>query len=398
LNRLSVYDEIALPAFTGKLAEPLKAYLAGEFEAEDHQLVLREMQEAVLANDLGVAIQHYRNNNTFNSRADVSFALQGGAGVVRLEIRSWVNRLWVGDLRWWEIAIVTASIGIPLAFIHPSAIAGVFGILATQKLGKRKDVKEEQDERIQQHNLDLAYIREPVLQQYRQMVRDIQAEQGYVLLNQGLIEEMAYNAHAKLRKQALRSYENEAHISPTKTQHLFNAYHQYLSEATSQDLGVVQGYELPTEDRQAIFDVIRYVLEQQYFKTRVHFNRLMDLIMQYQAEAKYYLLFLDTESIIYPDFYVQDEFGGFRMTELMVYRNQNYNPKMYFLKPIPQGKYAEQLNIWLEQELTDMAQSDFETDFAQTKEYLQFLGQSKTTPYLNIAPLLLEFETGILCI
>jgi hypothetical protein len=124
----------------------------------------------------------------------------------------------------------------------------------------------------------------------------------------------------------------------------------------------------------------------------------MDLIMQYQAEAKYYLLFLDTESIIYPDFYVQDEFGGFRMTELMVYRNQNYNPKMYFLKPIPQGKYAEQLNIWLEQELTDMAQSDFETDFAQTKEYLQFLGQSKTTPYLNIAPLLLEFETGILCI
>jgi hypothetical protein len=63
LNSLSVFDEMPLPAFVGKLAEPLKAYLAGEFEVQDYQLVLREVQEAVLANDLGVAIQHYKNNN-----------------------------------------------------------------------------------------------------------------------------------------------------------------------------------------------------------------------------------------------------------------------------------------------------------------------------------------------
>lgn len=398
LNSLSVFDEMPLPAFVGKLAEPLKAYLAGEFEVQDYQLVLREVQEAVLANDLGVAIQHYKNNNTLNSRADISFALHGGAGIVRLEIRSWVNRLLVGDLRWWEIVVLTLCMGVPLAYFHLAGLFITFSLLSARKFGKVKDPEEEAQERVQQQNLDLAYIREPAIQQYRQMVRDIQAEQGYILLNQGLIEELAYNLHAKLRKQAFANVENDADSSPLKTQALFEAYHQALAQATYQDMNTTRENDIAIEHKQEIFNTIRYVLEQQYFKARVQFNRLMDLLMQYSVEAKYYLLFLDTESVLYHDFYEHDETVPINLSKIVLYAHDNNNPQIFFLKPNPQGKYAEQLNIWLEQELSDATQSDYETDFAQTKSYLQFLEQSRATPYLTIAPLVLEFETGILCI
>ncbi len=411
LNKLYLYDDIELPQFAGKFAQLLQTYIATELASENHQLAIREMQKAVLDHDLGIALTHYKNNNTRTSRADIAFALQGGAGIVKLEIRSWLTRWLAGKFKWWEMAIpVTILMAILMRFNSelPSFLFVPFVLILTTGLqNMRKDPRLEEEKEKEAKNLEKAHIRASFTAQYQQLILDRQAEKYYKVLNQSIFEDMYLNICSALEASIGKVWGK----SPEDLQNAYSFYLANIHELESENIGYIADFKGTEQDKETCLQAIKYLLLQQYDKSHHRFNKIMQTLMQERLEATYYSYLLSKECTIYTDFYPITENAVFyhlgsqaqasdyyeKPNYLAIYEAKGYTVGA-ILKPRPilQGDYAQALHEWLDKEMEVVTQNNLENELAKITQYAVLVEQSKTTNHLVILPFLLEGEEGIL--
>lgn len=94
----TISDDIDLPLPTpaGKFASFLKEYLVKELENDNAQNSLQTIQNSLLAHDLSATLMQYKPKGFWRKKATISFLLQGGAGILKIEtskVKSWFNRL-----------------------------------------------------------------------------------------------------------------------------------------------------------------------------------------------------------------------------------------------------------------------------------------------------------------
>lgn len=405
LNRLDVYDEVYLPTFAGKFAPLLNQYMTDELAQEDYQVVLREMQESVLAHDLGKAIQHYKNHNTLTSRADINFALRGGAGIVRLDIRSWINRLLVGDFN--KVFLVSLTLLVTGVFVSLSiwfeksifmSIPITLMILLSNNNSKNEAIGE--DAKHQERALDLAYLREPYEKHYHALVHESRKEKEYILLNHHLLDNLRQNLQNICFNQAIENI-HDGYFSPTIMQEIYDNFRHHLRNIKPNISSFLANQEGNEQDKEECFKAAQHILDLQLISSRLHFTKLMNLLVRQKAEAIYYNYFLQRECRILHYFY--EKSASFLMvyisSDAITYLSQVYDTEPHlFLTAEPTGKYATLIKDWIAQEeamLKSNAQ-EITSELQKVSQYLVFLEQCRTTPHLNVQPFLFEGAEGVL--
>jgi hypothetical protein len=91
LERLFIFDELPIPTVVGKFAETLRSYIFEALENTEYQLATQEMQDGLLKQDFRTALIHYKESNPIVNKVDISFSLQGGAGKVSMDIKTWAT-------------------------------------------------------------------------------------------------------------------------------------------------------------------------------------------------------------------------------------------------------------------------------------------------------------------
>jgi hypothetical protein len=91
LERLYAFDEHPIPVLVGKFSEFLKAQIFEALHNTAYQLATQQIQKGLLEHDLKVALEHYKQSNPIFNKIDFSFKLQGGAGAVSMNIRTWAS-------------------------------------------------------------------------------------------------------------------------------------------------------------------------------------------------------------------------------------------------------------------------------------------------------------------
>lgn len=91
LDRLFAFDENPIPVVVGKFSEQLKAQIFEALHHTEYQLATQQLQKGLLEHDLQTALEHYQKSNPIFNKIDFSFKLQGGAGAVSMQIRTWAS-------------------------------------------------------------------------------------------------------------------------------------------------------------------------------------------------------------------------------------------------------------------------------------------------------------------
>ncbi|TAE17102.1 MAG: hypothetical protein EAZ95_07030 [Bacteroidetes bacterium] len=125
LERLYAFDEYPIPVLVGKFSEFLKAQIFEALHNTAYQLATQQIQKGLLEHDLKVALEHYKQSNPIFNKIDFSFKLQGGAGAVSMDIRTWASvgkrvlaplRNFVDDFGSISVGLVAGSAGLVAIF------------------------------------------------------------------------------------------------------------------------------------------------------------------------------------------------------------------------------------------------------------------------------------------
>jgi hypothetical protein len=397
---------LALPVFQTAFAPNLYEYLA--YQSQDIAVddSLQTMNKSLLAHDLEVALKHYQNNNALTNIVEISFALKGGAGVAKLNIKSWLARLVALDFTRQEM-FVSSFLFVVLAqyFTEEFSWFKLIGYAFYPLLFfsflyyVNRFVRKEEDENEQEHTYERerSYRQEMFVQQYEQLLRDKKAEKKIVRITENVPDQIeVYILHLLEKETAFTT----GHY-PNFIVALYQKQMQCLYALRVEDIPQLESFEGSEDDRKELLEAVRHVLWLKTKKSFMSFGTMVHYLLQYKTTAKYYVHLFGKECAILQSFYETNVQKKQDENYFQQYQNEVKSTKERFdsweTLPTFAGRYAEVLQTWVQQEMDSIAQSTLTKEVAQLKEYLAMTQRNLNTPY-KVLPLILEGEEGILYI
>lgn len=431
LERLYTYDEIPMPVFTSKFDEALRVYLFEQLSNEDYLLAVREMQEAVLAHDLETALLHYRQSQTLTNKVDISFLLKGGAGMVKLEIKSWLNTLLTSqssifheDTAWkppqrspvgkdvtrgtqsffmYLVAfVVWGFMMIFLRNINREDLAMVFtgflgfavviikALLEDDKLRPEMHEQEKKDVLVIASNFKTFKRKqaEQSFAQYQNLIQEKQAERAYWGKEGNTFDKILY----RFQQIVIARVGEYDLLYPDYMQDLYDMGISKIHTLQTQDLAE---FLMPEEEKEICLDVMKYLLQQKIRKAYHHFKRLVGYVVENEWEGFYHCTFLNKECAITPDFYAYEgdmpvnHWANFRKKENFMFFQIDEYPRLAMV-------VFDSLANWLRVEIDILKDNNINKELQKLKERTTLIEQTRVTHYLVLPPFLHEGEEGVL--
>lgn len=332
--------------------------------------------------------------------------MQGGAGIVKLEIRSWINRLLIGEWRWWEKMMLITLFWVAFfatagfSFMRFASVFFIFSYIApflnikgnNWAKSRRERIEEEAQAEKRHKQLDLAFLREPYTEQYRSIIQHKWDEQQTLFINQNILDTMRYHVHKDIFKTT--AFAQLDSLAPQYVQAAYTEYYQKLQHITESDLGQVADFQNTPQNMRDCKDAIQYLLAQQYLYSRLAFTQIIETVITHQIEAQYFIDFLAVECNITSNFYEYGE-GNTYYSPKAAYQTSHhlgdYVPIINAARPEPQGIYATQINEWLNSEIKILREQEMQKINAYLHnfpEYSRFIQE----------PFLIECMEGVLFI
>jgi hypothetical protein len=365
IRKLPVLPIIDLPTLEGKFASLCQNYLAEELSAWEKKCAEKEFQASLLVKDLPTTLAHFKGNILPTNRVEADITLQGGGGIVRLELKR--NR--------WKSMEKSVYIGLSLASLLVLAIAGlgwksaifpllmVLVFLLDKGTRQAKNLKERYD-LANNKEKELAKIE---FEKYKEAIEINREEMQYVYKRTHILDKIKDAIYWKIKNANIRLYIDDVDYDPLDMLNLYKKYATYIKNLQPQHIEALQKWEGTDFEKKHYLNTVKHLFILKLENSYAYFTNFVKIMIDRTLRFKYMVYFLDKECEIIEDhlvgFYAQvdetnetDRIRKYNKTLREIYNNQLFDAN----KIIELPNYNDELKDWLENEKNSLKKDNWE--------------------------------------
>lgn len=433
----TISDDIDLPLPTpaSKYASFLKEYLVKELENDNAQNNLQTIQNSLLAHDLSTTLMQYKPKGFWRKKATISFLLQGGAGILKIEttkIKNWFNRLNVRDQLFigimgaiyvtpatiWITEVIKAVIrfdtqyllGLVLVFFQAvfftSCFTAIFYALyfvffefvyVFVRLidAPNITIEAEQDQRIANKILIEDYNKLVAQRRFETAKTDKYFKSPIFLIllkrnesTANVYEAISAHLHTHARKQLHTYYEGYTQVQFSTYLGIYRKMADFITALSIKNLPENLLVDVAYEEKYQILKAMQNILMHRLFRSFQYVLEVGKHTLNQNMDIHFYATFLDFDLSAQGEARCMDKYKA-QIAKITKHFEE-------YLPTLDASTLSPALQTWFEKEKNLLQGYHFGNEAVQIKQQITLQQKHKRNKQFTVIPLILESEEGVL--